>query len=102
MAGYTVLVKPSADQALRKLPESIQKRLVAALDALCDDPRPPGCVKLKGEEGLWRIRVGDYRIVYTVRDEEVTVLVVRVAHRKEVYLTPLDGGPAIPCHHEVL
>jgi len=56
-----------------------------ALAVLRDDPRPPGCVKLTGADDLWRIRVGQYRVVYTIRDDELLVLVVRVAHRRDVY-----------------
>ncbi len=85
MAQHKVLFKASADKALRKLPESIQKRIVAAVDVLRDNPRPPSCQKLEGEEDLWRIRVGDYRVVYTIQGEELIVLVVRVPHRKDVY-----------------
>jgi len=55
------------------------------IDALADGPRPAGAKKLKGGGELWRIRVGDYRIVYAVRDRILLVLVVRVAHRREVY-----------------
>jgi mRNA interferase RelE/StbE len=85
MAQYNVAFKPSADKALRKLPESVQRRIAAAAKELGDNPRPPGCAKLKGEDDLWRIRVGDYRVVYTIEDDKLLVLVVRVAHRKEVY-----------------
>ena len=55
------------------------------MDELCFAPRPIGSVKLEGEENLWRIRVGDYRIVYTIEDKKLIVLVVRIAHRKDVY-----------------
>jgi len=55
------------------------------IDALSGDPRPPGVEKLRGAENLWRVRVGDYRIIYTVRDEVVLVLVIRIGHRREVY-----------------
>ena len=85
MARNGVHFKPSADKALRKLPETFQKRIVAAAEGLGDDPRPPGRVKLKGEDDLWRIRVGNYRIVHTIQDDELIVLVVRVAQRKDVY-----------------
>jgi mRNA interferase RelE/StbE len=85
MASYAVIYKPSADRALRKLPEKVQRRIAAATDALADDPRPPGCVKLQGKDDLWRIRVGPYRVVYAIQDEALIVLVVRVAHRKDVY-----------------
>jgi mRNA interferase RelE/StbE len=85
MPSYTVIFKPSADKALRKLPVKVQRRIAAATDTLADDPRPSGCIKLEGEENLYRIRVGEYRIVYTIQDETLIVLVVRVAHRKDVY-----------------
>ena len=58
---------------------------MTAVDKLRSNPRPPGCVKLQGEDVLWRIRVGDYRVVYAIREEELIVLVVKVAHRKDVY-----------------
>jgi mRNA interferase RelE/StbE len=85
MARYKVLVKPSADRALRKLPATVQKRIVVAIAELADDPRPPGAVKLSGEEDLWRIRVGSYRVVYEIRDAMLLVMVLRIAHRKDVY-----------------
>jgi mRNA interferase RelE/StbE len=67
------------------LPRSIQIRLVRAVYALADDPRPAGCKKLVGDKNLWRVRVGDYRILYEIHDKRLLVLVVRVAHRKDVY-----------------
>jgi mRNA interferase RelE/StbE len=82
---YAVIYKPSADKALRRLPEKVQRRIVAATAALADDPRPPGSVKLHDADDLWRIRVGQYRVVYTIQDEALIVLVLRVAHRKDVY-----------------
>ena len=85
MAEYQVLFKVSADKALRKLPAAIQKRIVAAVDDLKSNPRPHGSEKMQGIENHWRIRVGDYRVVYTIRDKELVILVVRVAHRKDVY-----------------
>ncbi len=85
MARYAVIYKTSADKALRKLPTAVQVRIATATDELGDNPRPRGCIKLKGEEDVWRIRVGDYRIVYTIEDDKLIVLVVRVAHRRDVY-----------------
>ena len=85
MATYTVLFKRSADKALQKLPEKVQRRLVLAASDLAVEPRPAGCVRLEGEDNLWRIRVGDYRIVYTIEEKKLIVLVVRIAHRKDVY-----------------
>lgn len=68
-----------------RLPTKVRPRVVAALEGLRNDPRPPGCAKLHGTDDFWRIRVGLYRVVYTIQDEELIVLVVRVAHRKDVY-----------------
>ncbi|HLH30947.1 MAG TPA: type II toxin-antitoxin system RelE/ParE family toxin [Terriglobia bacterium] len=62
-----------------------QRKLIARMESLANNPRPDGCVKLKGEEDSYRIRVGDYHIVYQIRDKELVVLVVRVGHRREVY-----------------
>lgn len=74
-----------AAREFRKLAPDIQRRLDPAILALAQNPRPPGCVKLSGEESLWRIRVGDYRIVYQIQDAALLVLVVKVGHRREVY-----------------
>lgn len=82
---YELIIKASAEKQMDRLPAKIRERIVKALVGLRDDPRPPGCLKLTGEDDLWRIRVGDYRIVYTIADEALIVLVVRVAHRKDVY-----------------
>jgi len=61
------------------------RRVDAAILALSDNVRPAGCVKLSGLSDLWRIRVGDYRVVYEIRDRQLIVLIVGVAHRREVY-----------------
>ena len=82
--AYRVDFTAAAARQLRKLPESIRNRLVPHLNALADNPRPAGAKKLKGEEG-YRIRVGDYRILYEIQDEASRVLVVKVGHRREVY-----------------
>lgn len=87
MDEYTVEYTASADKALRKLPKFVQTRIAAATEELRNNPRPRGCVKLEGADDLWRIRVGDYRVIYTVEEDELIVLVVRVAHRKDVYRT---------------
>jgi len=83
--AYAIIYKPSADKTLRKLPEKVQRRIAAATEALADDPRPPGAKELQGADELWRIRIGEYRVVYTIQDEALIVLIVRVAHRKDVY-----------------
>jgi len=82
---FRIRFKPSADRQLRRLPADVQRRLVTATESLTDDPRPPGAVKLAEEENLWRIRVGQCRVVYAIKDDELLILVVRVAHRKDAY-----------------
>lgn len=82
---YRVELKPSAARALRKLDADIQRRLIARVEALAENPRPPGAEKLEGRRDLYRIRVGDYRIIYQVGDKVLLVLVVRVGHRRDVY-----------------
>lgn len=82
---YTVELRPSARRELLKLPRPDQRRLIRAMDALADNPRPRGIKKLAGPDDLYRIRVGDYRVVYTIQDDRLIVLVVRIGHRKDVY-----------------
>lgn len=83
--AYKVIFKPSADKALSKLPVAVQRRIVTAVDALAVEPRPHGVVRLAGDDNLWRVRVGEYRIVYEIHDGQLIVLVLRVAHRRDVY-----------------
>jgi len=80
---YQVDFTAGAARQLRKLPENIRNRLAPHVSALAENPRPAGSKKLKGEG--FRIRVGDYRILYEIDDEASRVLVVRVGHRREVY-----------------
>ncbi|WP_423125792.1 type II toxin-antitoxin system RelE family toxin [Kocuria palustris] len=83
--AYRVTYVASAAKALRKLDRQTARRILEALNVLADDPRPPGCIKLQGGEGELRIRIGDYRVVYDVVDDELVVLILRVGHRREVY-----------------
>ncbi len=86
MARYAVVLTPAAARALKRIREaSVQRRLVDAMEALADQPRPLGAKRLKGAEGVLRIRVGDYRILYTIDAAVLTVLVVMIGDRKEVY-----------------
>lgn len=85
MGGYRALFKPSAERAFLALPRDIQKRLDKHLLALQDNPRPPGVKALTGEPGVLRLRVGDYRVLYEVHDAVLIVLVLKVAHRGDVY-----------------
>lgn len=73
------------DRQRRRLPIDVQKRIVRAPEQLETDPRPPGVRKLHGEDNLWRLRVGDYRVIYTIEDGRLLVLVVRVANRRDAY-----------------
>jgi len=82
---YSISYRPTAAKTLRKLDKPIARRLVSEIGQLAYDPRPKGCSQLAGGEGEYRIRVGDYRIVYDVNDVEVVVLVLRVGHRRDIY-----------------
>lgn len=81
---YRVEVSPTARQGFRRVPFAMHGRMQAAIDALADDPRPDGVVKTVGFAGRYRIRVGDYRVVYDILDDVLLVLVVRVGHRRNV------------------
>lgn len=85
MAAYTVEVAPAANRQIRKLDRETQKRILSLLEKLQQQPRPREATKLQGEEGLYRIRSGDYRVIYLVEDRKLLVLVVKVGHRREVY-----------------
>ncbi len=85
MATYRIDIKPSAAKELSSLPVVDQKRIATKIDALAANPRMEGSQKLAGAEDLYRIRSGDYRVIYQVQDRHVIVLVVRIAHRREVY-----------------
>ena len=85
MAKYTVQILPGAERDLAALQGPIQRRIAARIDTLADNPNPQGAKKLQGERDMWRVRVGDYRILYTLRNAQLVVLVIRVGHRREVY-----------------
>jgi mRNA interferase RelE/StbE len=82
---YHVTYAKAAARALRRLDRPLQRRLADAIDLLGDDPRPHGTKALQGGDGLLRIRVGDYRIIYAVHDDQLLVLVATLGHRREVY-----------------
>ena len=81
----SIVVTPSAARELGKLPHEIQKRIVKTIDDLAENPRPSGTKALSGEDGILRIRVGDYRVLYTVQDGALIVLVVKIGNRRDVY-----------------
>jgi mRNA interferase RelE/StbE len=82
---YQVSLTPSAVRQLKKLPPTIQPLIWQALESLALDPRPDGVVKMKGEESTYRVRLGDYRIVYEIQDRELCILVIKVGHRRDIY-----------------
>lgn len=84
MSFYRIELRPAAARALRKLDPSIETRIQGAITLLGRDPRPPGARKLQGREGF-RVRVGDYRIIYLIEDDILVVVVVTLGHRREVY-----------------
>lgn len=82
---YQVLVERSAEKALKRIAADEIPKLASALKALAGEPRPPGCRKLVGSENDWRIRVGNYRVIYEIADEIRVVRVTRIRHRKDSY-----------------
>jgi mRNA interferase RelE/StbE len=82
---YRIELSPSAARALRKLAPEARRRIARKIDTLAEDPRPADTVKLEGESELYRVRVGDYRIVYTVRDAVLLVLIVAIGNRADIY-----------------
>lgn len=83
--AYKVFLDPSAERDLKKIDISRRPKIVDAIDDLVATPRPEGVRKLSGSEDKYRIRVGDYRILYQIKDRELIVLVVRIAHRRDAY-----------------
>ena len=82
---YAVRLSTAAVRDMRALPLAVEGRIEAKISALAEDPRPPGCRKMEGSANRYRVRVGDYRIVYAIEDKVLLVLVIRVGHRREVY-----------------
>lgn len=85
MSKYSLEIKQSAQKELDALEDTLFNRIDRKILALADNPRPTGCKKLKGYRNQWRIRVGGWRVVYTIDDAAKLVSVTRVAHRREVY-----------------
>ena len=82
---YRLVILPAAQRQMAALDRDIQRRIDIKIRALADNPRPPGVVKMAGEENQWRVRVGDWRIIYAIIDSELVVLVVKLGHRREIY-----------------
>ena len=84
MASYRLLIKPSAAKELEALPRKDRHRIVARIRSLAGTPRPHGCEKLSGQS-LYRVRQGNYRVLYSVADDDPRVVVIKIGHRSEVY-----------------
>ncbi len=84
MAAYNIFFKRSVEKDFESIPKKDLKRILDRIEMLAEDPRPSGSEKLTGQE-RYRVRQGQYRIVYSIQDEELTVWVVKVGHRKDVY-----------------
>ena len=82
---YRVEIAPRAVRQLRKLDPPARRRIQAAVELLASDPRPPGAKKLVGGEGEWRVRTGDFRVVYEIHDSALLVLVLAIGHRRAIY-----------------
>lgn len=83
-ASYRVLVSARARRQLARMERGDQQRIRAALDLMASDPRPPRCLALSGVESVYRVRVGDYRVLYSIDDEIRITSVIRIGHRHEV------------------
>jgi mRNA interferase RelE/StbE len=84
MAAYSIFFKDSVRGDFTSIPKSDLQRIIERIGSLAEDPRPIGCEKLSGQE-KYRVRQGNYRIIYSIQDTELTVWVVKVGHRREVY-----------------
>jgi mRNA interferase RelE/StbE len=83
--SYEVLFKPAAQRQLKKLTPKVQQDLLAVIEGLSAEPRPSGCKKLKGRANQYRIRLGDYRIIYGIEDAILLVRVIKIGHRRDIY-----------------
>lgn len=82
---YEVIFTKSAKKAVFEIPKSYSTKIIETIDQLAFEPRPLGCKKLKGYNNIYRIRVGKYRIIYSINDSIVTVKIMRIGHRKNIY-----------------
>lgn len=84
MSRYKIELRPAAARALRKLDPQVARRVQAAIALLAEDPRPPASRPLRGRPA-WRVRVGDYRVIYTIEDDVLLIVVVTLGHRRDIY-----------------
>ena len=82
---YQIVLAPSSARQLRKFDPDIRRRIQAVLELLAENPRPPAATQLVGGAGDWRVRTGDYRVIYEIDDGRLLILVLRMGHRRDVY-----------------
>lgn len=85
MESYHIEYAKGVDKDFRKIPKKFADRIAASIDKLAANPRPPSCVKLVGFDSEYRIRVGDYRVIYQINDNVLVILVLEIGHRKDIY-----------------
>ena len=85
MASYRIEVSATAERQIRKLPPADQVRVIRVIRALSTDPRPVGCRELSGHDDVFRVRVGRYRVLYSIEDRRLVIIVLKVGDRKDVY-----------------
>jgi mRNA interferase RelE/StbE len=83
--SYQIFIKPAAQRQLKKLTRTVQQDLITRIESLSANPRPLSCKKLKGRQDQYRLRSGDYRIIYSIEDASLIVKVIKVGHRRDVY-----------------
>jgi mRNA interferase RelE/StbE len=83
--AYKVEITPAAQRIIKKLPKNIQRKLIEIIELLAEDPRPVGVVKLSTTGDLYRVRTGDYRIIYEIQDQILLIVITKVGHRRDVY-----------------
>lgn len=85
MANYKIEISSTAEKTLRKIPKKDLGKVIETIQILSINPYPPGCRKLSGEDGVYRVRQGNYRIIYEVDDQKITIFVLKIGHRSDVY-----------------
>ena len=89
MATYRIEVSATAERQIRKLSRADQLRVVRAIRALSTSPYPPGCRKLSGHDDVFRVRIGRYRVLYSIEHRRLIIIILKVADRKDIYRSPL-------------
>lgn len=85
MKLFVISLARSAEKSLKQLPEPLKTRIIKSVQALAHDPQPVGCKKMAGTRSTYRIRIQNYRVVYDLDQYQITILVLKIAHRREVY-----------------